>query len=58
MKIRIISLYTNTDEHFQKDDGKVYFTFFDDEGRTWYTGAVTYEELFGLLKPRLREERG
>jgi hypothetical protein len=55
MKIRCISIYTNTNEHYKKDNNKVYFSFFDEDKQLWFRGSITYEKLFELLKPLLKE---
>jgi hypothetical protein len=52
--IRCISIYTNTDEHYNNDFNKVYFCFFDEDKQVWFRGAITYEKLFELLKPLLK----
>jgi len=39
---RIVSVLTSTDEHYNRDRSKIYFSFYDDDKEMWYNGAITY----------------
>jgi hypothetical protein len=51
--IKCISLYPDTNEHFQKDETKVYFYFHDYPNKLEYQGTITWKELFNFLKHKL-----
>jgi hypothetical protein len=54
-KIKIVSIYANTDENYQEDKNKIFFSFWDENNQNWYKGAITYENLFELLKHLLKK---
>lgn len=57
--IRLISLYCNTNENYEKDKGKTFFAYAQDldDGRVrWFKGAIDNQKLFEILKPHLEEK--
>jgi len=51
--IKCTSLLLDTDENYETDKTKVYFHFVDYPNEAIYKGAITWTELFTILKPHL-----
>lgn len=55
-KLRLISFYMDTDEHFNQNKNKIFISFLDEKG-VYYSGAITYKQLFDSLKKFLRKRK-
>jgi len=55
-KLRLISFYMDTDEHFNQNKNKIFISFLDEKG-TYYSGSLTYKQLFNSLKKFLRKSK-
>jgi hypothetical protein len=55
-KLRLISFYMDTDEHFNQDENKIFISFVNEKG-VYYSGAITYKQLFNSLKKFLRKNK-
>jgi hypothetical protein len=46
----------DTDEHFNQNKNKIFISFLDEKG-VYYSGAITYKQLFDSLKKFLRKRK-
>jgi hypothetical protein len=46
----------DTDEHFNQDENKIFISFVNEKG-VYYSGAITYKQLFNSLKKFLRKNK-